>query len=227
MVDGTFKLELVREYFPGISGVTLIRLGKLLGLLLEWNTRVNLVSRKDVEHAEEHHLLHALTLARVLRPRAGARFADLGTGGGFPGLPLAVLYPECHFTLVDSIAKKGRVVHAMAVALELSNVHVVTARAETLTSQFDYITGRAVTALPTFLGWAKPLLKPGINAGEPASGVLYFKGTLWEEETQLAGITPSAVWPLHDWVPRPFFEGKFLLHFSAPLQITPQSASSR
>jgi 16S rRNA (guanine527-N7)-methyltransferase len=212
-------LPLVQEFFPAFVPDVSERLGRLSACVRAWNERVNLVSRKDVEHLEEHHLLHSLAIARVWRPAAGALVADLGTGGGFPGLPLAVVYPECRFTLVDSVAKKARAVEDVVSALGLRNVRVVAARAETLRGPFDYVLGRAVTALPQFLGWAAPLLRPGRD-GEPANGVLYFKGTLYREE--IAGLKCGApkAWPLGEMYPeREYFAEKFLLHFAAPVRV--------
>lgn len=211
-------LPLVRQHFAELSAEQLAQLGRLTALVRAQNERVNLVSRKDVEHLEEHHLLHCLTLTRVLKLAAGARVADVGTGGGFPGLPLAVLYPQARFTLVDSVAKKGRAVFEVAEALGLENVHVITERAEKLRERFDYILGRAVASLPEFIGWTAGLLHPG-RKGEPANGILYFKGTLWKEELAAHALRPGSVWDLHEFVPRPYFEEKFLLHFPAPVKL--------
>jgi len=204
-------LPLVREFFPELGEAVIGQLGRLASSVLAWNTRLNLISRKDSAHIEEHHLLHALTLTRVLRPLAGARFADLGTGGGFPGLVLATCYPQCRFTLVDSVGKKIAAVGDIARELGLRNVVARAQRAETLSEKFDYVTGRAVTALPTFLSWARPLLK----TPAPNGGIYYFKGTLWREELAGAAVQPASVWPLDAWIPRPFFAEKFLLHFPA------------
>jgi len=212
----SMDLPLVREYFPELPEATVARLGRLGAGVRTWNERLNLVSRKDAENLEERHLLHSLTMTKVLRPAAGASFADIGTGGGFPGLVLAVVYPECRFTLIDSVAKKIGAVMALADELGLRNVRGLPVRAETVREKFDYVTGRAVTALPAFLGWARPLLRPG-RAGAPANGVLYFKGTLWREELAGGAVQPTAVWPLDAWVPREFFAEKFLLHFAAPI----------
>jgi 16S rRNA (guanine527-N7)-methyltransferase len=208
----------VRAHVPGLGDAPLARLASLAALVRDWNERVNLVSRKDVEHLEEHHLLHSLLAARVWRPAPGARAVDLGTGGGFPGLPLAIVFPEVRFTLVDSIAKKARAVADMAAALELGNVRVLSVRAEAVRDRFDYVLGRAVAPLPEFLRWAAPLLRPRA-AGEPPNGILYFKGTLWREELAGARTQPGMVWPLHRLVPRPYFEEKFLLHFPAPVHL--------
>jgi 16S rRNA (guanine527-N7)-methyltransferase len=210
------ELTTVNSFFPELGDKHLQRLAQLHALVREWNDRVNLISRKDIGNLEEHHLLHSLAIARVLKPAAGARFADIGTGGGFPGLPLAVLFPDCQFTLIDSIAKKGRVVEAMAEELELPNVRVITRRAENIRGRYDFVLGRAVTALPTFLGWAAPLLSKG-NESSIANGVLYFKGTLYREELAGSKAQPETVWPLNKFFPRPYFEDKFLLHFPAPI----------
>lgn len=211
-------LPLVREHLPALTAEQLTRLGRLTALVRTQNDRVNLISRKDVEHIEEHHLLHCLAATRVLKLAAGARVADVGTGGGFPGLPLAVLYPQARFTLIDSVAKKGRAVFEVAEALGLENVHVITERAEKLRERFDYVLGRAVTALPEFIGWTSGILQPG-RKGEPANGILYFKGTMWKNELAAHALRPAAIWALHDFVPRPYFEEKFLLHFPAPVKL--------
>jgi len=222
-------LPLVREFFPELGEPVLAQLVELARCILDWNTRLNLISRKDAAHIEEHHILHALTLTKVLRPSPvvasegssapSASFADLGTGGGFPGLVLAICYPQCRFTLVDSVGKKIAAVGEIARELGLKNVEVRAQRAETISQKFDYVTGRAVTALPTFLGWARPLLKKNSRARAEAElsanrGVYYFKGTLWREELASGLLQPTSVWPLDEWIPRPFFAEKFLLHFA-------------
>jgi 16S rRNA (guanine527-N7)-methyltransferase len=207
-------LPLVRKHFPELPEATVARLERLGALVRAWNERLNLISRKDAENLEERHLLHALTMTKVLRPARHAKFADIGTGGGFPGLVLAIVYPACEFTLIDSVGKKIAAVEAMAGELGLKNVRGRPVRAETIREKFDFVTGRAVTALPVFLGWAGPLLRRGAH-GAPSNGVLYFKGTLWREELAGGAVQPAAVWPLERWVPREFFQEKFLLHFPA------------
>jgi 16S rRNA (guanine527-N7)-methyltransferase len=219
-------LPLVRAFLSELPVATIERFGRFTALVRTWNERLNLVSRKDIEHLEEHHLLHSLLVTKVLRPAAGAHLADLGTGGGFPGLPLAIVFPEAKFTLVDSIAKKARAVDDMAAALELRNVRVLTERAEKIRDRFDYVLGRAVTALPEFLRWSSPLLRPGTK-GSLANGVLYFKGTLWREELAGSATRPDFVWTLGDLVPRPYFTEKFLLHFSAPIRRPAPAVNTR
>ena len=210
------ELPLVREYFSELSEDTVVQLGRLGALVRSWNERLNLISRKDAENIEERHLLHSLLMTKVLKPAAGTTFADIGTGGGFPGLALAIVYPECEFALIDSVVKKIKAVDAMFEELGLTNVRGMPVRAESIKETFDYVTGRAVTALPRFFDWSRPLLKPS-QAGSPANGVLYFKGTLWREELAESKVQPASVWPLDKWVPREFFAEKFLLHFPAPI----------
>ena len=214
--NASMELPLVREYFPELSEDTVVQLGRLGALVRTWNERLNLISRKDAENLEERHLLHSLTITKVWRPAAGATLADIGTGGGFPGLALAIVYPECEFALVDSVVKKIKAVEAMAEELGLTNVRSLPVRAESIKEKFDYVTGRAVTALPKFLGWTRPLLKPG-QAGSLENGILYFKGTLWREELAEGKVQPASVWPLDEWVPREYFAEKFLLHFPASI----------
>ena len=215
-MNESMELPLVRKYFPELSEDTLGQLGRLGALVRSWNERLNLISRKDAENLEERHLLHSLLMTKVLRPAKDAKFADIGTGGGFPGLALAIVYPECEFTLVDSVVKKITAVEAMVKELGLSNVRGLPVRVESIKEKFDFITGRAVAALPRFLDWTAPLLRRGAH-GSPANGVLYFKGTLWREELEGNKVQPASVWPLDEWVPREFFAEKFLLHFTAPI----------
>lgn len=209
-------LPQVQQYFPALSAEQMAQLGRLTALVRHWNDRVNLISRRDIAQLELHHLLHSLAIARVWKAAPGAAVVDVGTGGGFPGLPLAIAYPDCHFTLVDSVAKKTRAVAAMVDALRLTNVRVITGRAENLPGKFDYALGRAVTALPSFLNWVAHLLRPGA-AGDPANGVFYFKGTLYESELSDTPHQPTCVWPLRLIFDDPHFAEKFLLHFTAPL----------
>ncbi|MDR1789452.1 MAG: 16S rRNA (guanine(527)-N(7))-methyltransferase RsmG [Opitutaceae bacterium] len=207
-------LPLIQRHFPEIPPDRLALLEQLAALTRETNARINVISRKDIAELETRHLLHSLAAHRHFKPAHGARVADIGTGGGFPGLPLAILNPRATFTLVDSIAKKTRAIADTARRLGLDNVRVLNTRAETLRERHDYVFGRAVTALPRFLDWAAPLLRRGA-AGEPDNGVLYFKGTRHAEELAGDRRQPAAVWDLHAEIPEPFFEGKYLLHFPA------------
>lgn len=208
----TEPLPLVARYFDDLPPVRIAALARLCDLVREWNARINLVSRKDVDHLEEHHVLHSLAAAKVWMPAAGATAIDLGSGGGFPGLPLAIVFPECRFTLVDFVGKKMRAVQAIVDALELENVCVVKERAEKLTERFDYAFGRAVAVLPQFLDWALPLVRPGAN-GEPDNGAFYFKGSRYREELAGHPQQPARIWALDEIFEEEYFAEKFLLYF--------------
>lgn len=206
------SLSLVAKYFPETSPEQVDLLTRFLDLVRDWNTRVNLVSRKDIENLEERHLLHSLAVHRIWKPKAGTSVLDVGTGGGFPGLPLAILHPDCRFTLVDSITKKCRAVTEIGKSLGLRNVRVLNKRVEQIKERFHTAFGRAVAPLPQFLQWTLPRLHTAA-ADESSNGVFYFKGTRYEEELAETGIRPATVWSLSEFFTEPFFAEKFLLRF--------------
>ena len=188
----------------------------LEGLYREWNAQINVISRKDIDNVYEHHVLHSLAIAKYLETVpgleeafAGADILDLGTGGGFPGIPLAILYPQARFTLCDSVGKKTIVAQAVAKAMDLKNVEVVNARAESLGRSFDFVVSRAVASLTDFYPWVK---------GRFNRGILYLKGgDVNEEIAQLMGrhrISPGKVhtWPVSSWLKDPYYEGKLVIH---------------
>jgi 16S rRNA (guanine527-N7)-methyltransferase len=201
------------RHFADLPPERIGALVRLCELVREWNARINLISRKDIDHLEDHHVLHSLAAAKVWKPAAGATAIDLGSGGGFPGLPLAIVFPECRFTLVDFVGKKMKAVQEIADALELDNVRVVKERAENLPDRFDYVFGRAVAVLPQFLDWAMPLVQPGAN-GEPPNGAFYFKGSRYREELAGHPRQPAQVWPLQElFDDDDYFAEKYLLFF--------------
>ena len=186
------------------------------GLYREWNAQINVISRKDIDALYEHHVLHSLAIARYLQTVPGLWDAfssgsvlDLGTGGGFPGIPLAILFPSAHFTLCDSVGKKTIVAQAVSSALELANVQVVNARAETLPAGFDFVVSRAVAALPDFFPWVK---------GKYTQGILYLKGGDVNEEIATVMARHKLVrgsvhtWPVSSWLPDAWYDGKLVVH---------------
>ena len=205
-------MSLIRDRFPDLPEPMLVQLDRLPVVMRTWNERLNLVSSADAERLEERHLLPCLALLRLFRFPGRARVLDLGTGGGLPGLPLAITHPSAQFFLLDSVGKKVRAVAAMAEELGLANVAAVHKRVEDVTSTFDWITGRAVTALPRFLSWAAPKLRDG-GEGLFARGVFYFKGTLWQEELAPIGIAPTAVHSLSTLLGDEAYADRFLLFF--------------
>lgn len=197
---------------PPVDDAQRGQLVQLGALYREWNARINVISRKDVDRFFTHHVEHSLAIARILRPAPGARILDVGTGGGFPGIPLAILFPEAHFTLCDSIGKKIKVVQAVADALGLKNVEAVWARAESLTDRpaFDFVVSRAVTRMAPFLDWVRPLIAEEHRHGI-ANGVLYLKGGDLAEELRPVK-DPVVDWDLSTLTGDPWFETKRLLH---------------
>jgi len=175
------NVELIFKHFPELSDNQKNKFSKLAQLYIYWNEQINVISRKDIEHFYERHVLHSLAIAKVLAFKDGSRILDIGTGGGFPGVPLAILFPECQFVLVDSIGKKIKVVNEVCDALEINNISTFHTRAENINEQFDFIISRAVTAMPEFLKWVKGKFLTE-NKNELRNGILYLKGGDLTEE---------------------------------------------
>lgn len=175
------NVSLIAKYFPDLTKDQIDKFERLKDLYDHWNEQINVISRKDTDNFYERHVLHSLAIAKVTQFKPGTRVLDIGTGGGFPGIPLAILFPECDFLLVDSIGKKIKVVNEVAMELGLKNVRGTHERAEKINEQFDFIVSRAVTAMPKFLNWTKgKFLKP--NNNDFKNGILYLKGGDLTEE---------------------------------------------
>jgi len=190
------------KYFPHLTEEQLHQLEQLSALYSEWNEKINVISRKDIDNLYEHHVLHSLSIGKALRFRSGTKVLDLGTGGGFPGIPLAILFPECHFKLIDGTGKKIRVVNEVATAIGLKNVEAVQLRGEEERGKFDFVVSRAVMPLPDLV----KLIRKNISTRQINSicnGLLCLKGGHVEEEVKpfkkYAEVTPLSQWFEEEW----------------------------
>lgn len=203
-------LDLIAHYFPELTETQRQQFEALKDLYEHWNAQINVISRKDTDQFYERHVLHSLGIAKVIQFKPGTRILDIGTGGGFPGIPLAILFPECDFLLVDSIGKKIKVVQEVSKALGLTNVRAQHERAEKIDEQFDFIVSRAVTAMPAFLTWTKgKFLKKDNNAFK--NGIFYLKGGDLSEE--MAPVKKAIQYfKLSDYFTGEFFETKKVVY---------------
>ena len=170
------RMNPIQKYFPEISHSKLHQFKELLALYEEWNQKINVVSRKDMDNLMIRHVLHSLSIARFFGFREGTKVMDVGTGGGFPGIPLAIYFPDVHFHLIDSIAKKIKVVASISEALGLSNVSCEQVRAEKLEGKVDFIVSRAVTKFPLFVRWTKKHIDTKRQMNDMTNGIIYLKG---------------------------------------------------
>ena len=202
------------RWFPDLTDENWAGLKDYCELLRDWNSKINLVSRKDMDRLELKHLAHCLTITKFLRLMPKARLLDVGTGGGLPGIPLAICYPQARFTLLDSIGKKVMVLEDMVSKLDLKNVEVRRGRVEEMPKKrsYDFVIGRAVTALPTFFKWVHQKIAKGAKHS-PANGILYLKGGDYTEESGGTGPTPAKIWNLDDLLPEAELGEKYLIHF--------------
>ena len=171
----------ILKYFPNLNPEQILRFEKMDSLYRDWNEKINLISRKDIDSLYEKHILHSLAIAKIIDFRSGTKILDVGTGGGFPGIPLAILFPMSQFVLIDSIGKKIKVVQAIAQDLELKNVTAIHGRVEDITQEFDFVISRAVTSFPEFVEMVKKnVSRKALNA--LPNGIIYLKGGDIEEE---------------------------------------------
>ena len=195
------SLQLIESYFPDLTETQRKQFSQISEVYKDWNQKINVVSRKDIDEIYTRHVLHSLGIAKVQAFKSGAKILDVGTGGGFPGIPLAILFPEVQFTLVDSIGKKIKVVDEVVEALKLTNVKTVNNRVEQLNGEFDFIISRAVAVMPSFVRWVKGKIAKHSHH-ELKNGILYLKGGDLTEE--LEPYKTVQLFPLSD-----FFEGEF------------------
>lgn len=205
-------MEIVTKYFPDLNGQQLDQFGRLGSLYEEWNAQINVISRKDIEQLYERHVLHSLAIAKIIRFKPGTTVLDVGTGGGFPGIPLAILFPETSFMLIDSIGKKIKVVNEVASALGLSNVNGQHIRVEEVKQKFDFVISRAVTAFPRFVSMVRTKISDQSSNDLP-NGILYLKGGDFNEEIEPFG-KQIKVYELSSFFQEEFFETKKLIHMT-------------
>lgn len=202
--------ELINQYFPNLSDHQKEQFAALDDLYRFWNARINLVSRKDIDMLYLHHILHSLAIAKVISFLPGEKVLDVGTGGGFPGIPLAIMFPETSFHLVDSIGKKIKVVQEVAAGCDLKNVRTSHARAEQINEKFHFIVSRAVTRLSEFYPWIKGKFeKESMNSLQ--NGILYLKGGDLGEEIKESGLKAQLI-PLSQYFKEEYFETKFVVY---------------
>jgi 16S rRNA (guanine527-N7)-methyltransferase len=202
-------MDEILKYFPNLTDIQKEQFAKLDFLYHDWNAKINVISRKDIDELYTKHILHSLGIAKIVKFEPGTFVLDVGTGGGFPGIPLAILFPETRFFLIDVIAKKIKVVQAVAEALELKNVKAEQLRAELVKGDFDFIVSRAVTNMPDFVSWIKDKIKKK-SKHELKNGILYLKGGDLTEE--LKDFPKATEYNLSDYFEDEFFETKKVVH---------------
>ena len=205
-----FDLQIVNRHFPDLTETQTRQLSKFSELIAYWNQRVNLISRNDIQNLPMRHILHSLAIAKTVDFQPGTRILDVGTGGGFPGIPLAIIYPECQFQLIDSVGKKIKAVSNCIESLDLDNAVAHQARAETVRDTFDFIVARAVTQLPKFLGWIRDRVR------HPSAKRYGKRSALPERRRSLGrvfrGPGNAYLYPIVDYFKYPEFDNKFVVH---------------
>lgn len=205
-------MKVLQSYFPDLTPEQDRQFSMLGSLYADWNEKINVISRKDIDQLYIRHVLHSLAIAKVIQFEDDTKILDIGTGGGFPGIPLAILFPNCKFTLVDSIGKKIKVVNAIAEELGLNNVIGLHERGENLSEKYDFVVSRAVTRLNKFLPWTKGKFT-SLSKHELANGIIYLKGGDIEEELKETKRKTKS-FPISDFFDDPFFDTKYVVHIT-------------
>ena len=202
-------MDIIQKYFKNLTETQIAQFSKLQELYQDWNLKINVVSRKDIDELYLRHVLHSLGIAKVIAFKNGSKVLDVGTGGGFPGIPLAILFPETQFHLVDSIGKKIKVVDEVVAGLGLTNVKTTNGRVEEVKDTYDFIVSRAVAQMETFVGWTKGRIAKKQNH-DLKNGILYLKGGDLTEELQK--YTSATIYDLPTYFDEDFFETKKVVH---------------
>ena len=203
-------MELLTKYFPDLSPLQINRFEELGSLYREWNEKINVISRKDIDELYVRHVLHSLAIAKIIRFKPGTNLLDVGTGGGFPGIPLAILFPNSNFTLIDAIGKKILVVQEVSGQLKLTNVRAQKNRVQEIKLRYDFVISRAVTAFPDFVSMVRKNVSPHSGNALP-NGIIYLKGGDFEDE--ISAFKASAeIFDLSKIFEEPFFETKKVIY---------------
>jgi len=207
-------MSLLEKYFPHLTEIQKSRFEQLIPLYKEWNEKINVVSRKDIDQLMLHHILHSLAIAKRVQFNEGAKVLDIGTGGGFPGIPLAIMFENTNFHLVDSIGKKLKVVEDIAEQLQLKNIRVTHIRAEQLKEKYDFVVSRAVAETATLMQWSKHLLNPKSNHAIKNGWLLLKGGDLTEELSKLERRYHQEVMDIYNWFHETYYQTKVLVYIS-------------
>ena len=202
-------MNLILKYFPSLTSRQIDQLSSLLPLYKDWNSKINVISRQDIDELYLRHVLHSLAIAKIIQFKKGSVILDVGTGGGFPGIPLAILFPDSNFHLVDSINKKLKVIDAVVKDIGLKNVKTTHARAEELTDKYDFIVSRAVTSMPIFVAWVKNNVS-STSFNDLRNGILYLKGG--DLDNELKAFPNAKIYELSNYFEEDFFETKKLVY---------------